>query len=322
MSPAEMPSRIAKDERILLLGAAGLVGQNLALLLREQGYSNLVGIDKHPTNVDTLRRLNPDMRVIEADLAVPGAWEKEVAEARIVVMLQAQIGGERLAEFEANNIRSTELVLAALGPHPGAYLVHISSSVVNSMAVDFYTETKKAQEKLVRESEVPHCVLRPTLMFGWFDRKHLGWLSRFMARVPVFPIPGSGRYLRQPLFVMDFCRIIQRCMETQPDRQVYDITGRERIDYIDIIRRIRDTTGAGARIVRIPYLAFAALLKAYALASSNPPFTTRQLRALVTPDEFELIPWWEIFGTRATPFDEALATTFRDPRYGAIAHDF
>jgi len=39
-------------------------------------------------------------------------------------------------------------------------------------------------------------VLRPTLMFGWFDRKHVGWLKRFMERMPVFPIPGDGRMWR------------------------------------------------------------------------------------------------------------------------------
>jgi hypothetical protein len=46
-------------------------------------------------------------------------------------------------------------------------------------------------------------------MFGWFDRKHLGWLSRFMKKVPVFPIPGHGRYMRQPLYGgRDFANII------------------------------------------------------------------------------------------------------------------
>jgi len=190
------------------------------------------------------------------------------------------------------------------------------------MAVDFYTETKKAQEKLVRESGVPHCVLRPTLMFGWFDRKHLGWLSRFMQQVPIFPIPGSGRYLRQPLFVLDFCRIIVRCLERQPRGEAYNITGRDRIDYVDIIKEIKRAVGAKARIVHIPYSAFRALLKAYALVSRNPPFTTKQLKALVTPDEFELIPWWEIFGTQATPFREAIAITFNDPRRSAVTLDF
>ena len=62
-------------------------------------------------------------------------------------------------------------------------------------------------------------MLRPTLMFGWFDRKHLGWLARFMQRAPVFPIPGHGRYLRQPLYAGDFCDIIMACIEQRPVRE-------------------------------------------------------------------------------------------------------
>jgi len=33
-------------------------------------------------------------------------------------------------------------------------------------------------------------------MFGWFDRKHLGWLARFMRKVPIFPVPDRGDFLR------------------------------------------------------------------------------------------------------------------------------
>ena len=72
-----------------------------------------------------------------------------------------------------------------------AQLVHISSSVVESVADDFYTNTKKDQEQMVLRSGIECPILRPTLMFGWFDRKHLGWLSRFMAKVPVFPVPDG-----------------------------------------------------------------------------------------------------------------------------------
>jgi uncharacterized protein YbjT (DUF2867 family) len=66
------------------------------------------------------------------------------------------------------------------------YAVNISSSVVNSKAVDDYTETKKAQEALTAASGIKQVVLRPTLMLGWFDRKHVGWLARFMQKTPVF----------------------------------------------------------------------------------------------------------------------------------------
>ncbi len=310
------------NTRIVLFGAAGLVGQNLALLLAQSGYTNLIGIDKHHTNIDVLRRLNPRMDIVEADLSQVGPWQSALAGARLGVILQAQIGGKFYEEFLANNVRATELILDACRRVGIEYLVHISSSVVNSLADDFYTRSKKAQEEIVRASGIPNCVLRPTLMFGWFDRKHLGWLSRFMHSSPVFPIPGSGRYMRQPLYVLDFCRIILRCLERRPQGDVFDITGRERVDYIDIIRSIKRVTRAPAAIVRIPVRLFRALLRLYAFVDRDPPFTVQQLQALVTPDQFDLIPWWDIFDVRSTPFEEALEETFGHPQHANIRLDF
>jgi nucleoside-diphosphate-sugar epimerase len=158
-------------------------------------------------------------------------------------------------------------------------------------------------------------------MFGWFDRKHLGWLARFMAKTPVFPIPGSGRYLRQPLYSGDFCNIVVSTIEKRITG-THNISGLAGIDYIDLIRAVRRATGSRTPIVRIPYSAFRLLLAAYAKLSSNPPFTTKQLQALVTPDEFEVIDWPSIFGVRATPLDEALRETFQDPSYSNIVLQF
>ena len=193
--------------KILLPGGAGLVGQNLVARLREKGYSNIVVLDKHRANIEVLRRVQPEITVEYADLAEPGDWQRHLVGADVVVMLQAQIGGNDYQEFVRNNIDSTRLIIEAIKSNDVPYLVHISSSVVESVADDFYTNTKKEQEKMVLESGIACPVLRPTLMFGWFDRKHLGWLSRFMKKVPVFPIPGHGRYMRQPLYVGDFANI-------------------------------------------------------------------------------------------------------------------
>jgi nucleoside-diphosphate-sugar epimerase len=189
------------------------------------------------------------------------------------------------------------------------------------MAVDDYTETKKAQEALTAASGIKQVVLRPTLMFGWFDRKHVGWLARFMQRTPVFPIPGDGRYLRQPLHAGDFSAIISSTLESEITG-AYNITGQERIDYIDLISAVKQATGAKARIQKVPYNVFWAMLKANAIFDKNPAFTIKQLEALVTPDVFEVIDWPSIFGVRSTPLREALHTTFRDPVYSNVALDF
>lgn len=308
-------------QRIVVTGAAGLVGQNLIARLAGRPDLSIVGIDKHPANTAALRRLHPGLEVVGADLAVPGDWIERFAGADAVVQLHAQIGGLDWSAFERNNILATERVLAAMRAHAVPYLVHVSSSVVNSMAVDFYTESKKAQERLVADSGVAHATLRPTLMFGWFDRKHLGWLARFMKRVPAFPIPGSGRYMRQPLFSLDFCDIVMACLDRRLEG-AWNISGQEKIDYIDLMRAVRQATGARTPLVRIPYRLFWWLLRAYALVDRDPPFTTRQLEALATPDSFEVIDWPAIFGVRSTPLEEALHATFNDPTYADVVLEF
>ena len=308
--------------RVVVTGAAGLVGQNLIPRLKARGYADIVAIDKHKQNAGILAKLHPDIRVIQADLARDTGWEDGLAGAEALVMLHAQIGGLDRQEFTDNNVSATERVLDAARRAGIGYMVHVSSSVVNSAAVDFYTESKKAQERIALDSGIPAAVLRPTLMFGWFDRKHLGWLARFMARVPMFPVPGSGRFKRQPLYAGDFCSIIMACLEGRITGQAFNISGLEMVDYIDLIRTLKAALGLKTPIVKVPYGLFWLLLASYAAVNKNPPFTTQQLKALVTPDVFEVIDWPKIFGVRPTPLEEAFRETFNDPRFSSVVLEF
>ena len=307
--------------KIIVTGGAGLVGQNLVPRLKAAGWRDIVVVDKAAHNAAILRAHHPDVTVVVADLADADGWEENLVGAEALVSAHAQIGGVDPAAFVRNNVLASERVVAAAKAAGVPYLVNISSSVVNSMAIDDYTKTKKAQEALVAASGIAQVVLRPTLMFGWFDRKHVGWLARFMERAPVFPIPGSGRYLRQPLYAGDFCDVIVAAIARRT-QGAYNISGQERVDYIDLVRAMKQATGAKTPIVRVPYRAFQAMLRAYALFSRNPPFTAKQLAALVTPDVFEVIDWPTIFEVRATPLAEALTETFNHPVYAKIALQF
>lgn len=312
---------IPLNKRVFVTGAAGLVGQNLIPRLKSKTGWNIIAADKHPTNTDLLKSLHPDIGVLKVDLSKPGDWQSTLKNCDAAILLHAQIGGLDELEFASNNITATELCLDAIRAGKTEYVVHASSSVVNSIADDFYTRSKTQQEELFRDVDLPHVILRPTLMFGWFDRKHVGWLRRFMQRAPVFPIPGNGKYLRQPLYAGDFSAIIESCLE-QRIEGTYNISGLERIDYIDLIRTMKDVTQEKTPIVKIPYWVFFALLKTYAIFDRNPPFTVNQLEALVTPDVFEVIDWPTIFSVKETPLRSALEETFLDPTYSQIALDF
>ena len=139
-----------------------------------------------------------------------------------------------------------------------------------------------------------------------------------MEKAPFFPIPGDGRYTRQPLYNKDFCRTILACMELKPDGQVFDLVGPDEIHYIDIIKTIRKVKGLRTPLVPIPYRLFHVLLRVYALFSKNPPFTAAQLEALTAGDHFTGVDMEATFDVKPTPFDDAIRETLCHTKYSNI----
>jgi len=304
--------------KIFLPGGAGLVGLNLIALLQQNhpGWDLLV-VDKKAAAIAVGRKLFPRVTFLQEDLCDTSGmqWPSLLAGSDACVMLQAEIGNTDPSTFARNNIATTEVVLVELRRAGVPRLVHISSSVVNSVATDLYTATKRQQEQLVREQWPGVVVLRPTLMFGWFDRKHLGWLARFLGKSPLFPIPGSGRFIRQPLYVQDFCRIIESCLLQPQLRGVYDITGLEQVSYLSLMRQLRAAVNSHSWFVHLPIGLFGLLLQIWALITRQPAFTKSQLRALTAGDRFEVIDWPAIFQVIPTPLAEAIRLTYTDSRF-------
>src|SRR5262249_5354139 len=117
--------------KIVITGAAGLVGQNLIPRLKARGGFDIVAIDKHAKNLAILRELHPEVAAIEAALAEAGDWTRALDGAATVVICHAQIGGLVEAEFSRNNVQATQRLLDALASRRSTHLVHISSSVVH-----------------------------------------------------------------------------------------------------------------------------------------------------------------------------------------------
>lgn len=301
-----------KNKKIIITGAAGTVGQNLVDVLSNKNYE-IVAIDKHRYNLNLIKERQPGIKCILADVSEPGKWEESLNGAYCLVSLQAQISAKERGPFVKNSVIATEIVCKACKKAKIKYIIHASSSVVISIAKDDYTDTKRKSEEIVKNSGIDYAILRPTLMFGLYDKKHLGYLSRFMEKVPVYPIPGSGKITRQPLYVTDFCKIIERCIQRKPKNIVYNVIGKEKIYYVDIIKTIKKIKGLHTLIIHIPIWLFRILLDTYAIFSKNPPFTSDQLKALINDDIFPVSPWWKKFNIKPTPFFQAMKETHTHP---------
>jgi len=74
------------NNKIILPGGAGLVGQNLVARLKAKGYTDIVVLDKHRANMAALRQVQPEIIVEYTDLAERGR-QRHFVGADVVVML-------------------------------------------------------------------------------------------------------------------------------------------------------------------------------------------------------------------------------------------
>ena len=310
---------------IFLPGGAGLVGLNLIEYLRERHPSwEILVVDKKKSSIDIARKLFPEVHFICEDLTKTRGqkWKKSIKNYEACVMLQAEIGNKDITKFHKNNVLSTKVIMKELKKNNYKRLIHISSSVVDSIAQDEYTKTKRKQEKIIEKNWEGALILSPTLMFGWFDRKHLGWLAKFMSKFLFFPIPGSGNFVRQPLYVRDFCKLIESGLINKNLKGKYEITGLEKVPYKLLMKKIKLSVRAKTIFINIPIPLFGFLLQIWSLLSGNPAFTKSQLKALTAGDEFKVIDWPKIFNKEPTILKEALDETFNHPKYSKIKFPF
>ena len=163
--------------KIVITGAAGLVGQNLIPRLKRRAASRSSASTSTRRTRAILRACIPTSRSSRPISPTDDGWQDGVAAREVVVVGHAQIGGldEERIQPEQRHGDASGCSTAVSRSAAAAYIVHISSSVVELGGGRLvHGEQEGAGAARRCDAGHPHVVLRPTLMFGWFDRKHLG----------------------------------------------------------------------------------------------------------------------------------------------------
>ena len=151
--------------------------------------------------------------------------------------------------FEGAVARSASLMAAARDAGVRS-VVHVS--VVNAApdADTPYVRAKAALESVVRSSGLEWVIVRPTLTYGPGDIliNNLAWALR---RLPVYGLPGLGRYTVQPVHVDDVSRI---CVDAGSGEscRVLDAAGPETLTYRELVDLVRDAVGSRSLVLPMP----------------------------------------------------------------------
>ena len=182
-------------------------------------------------------------------------------------------------------------------------VVHISVSNASPDSPLPYFRGKGLAEEIIRGSEMSYAILRPTLIFGAGDilLNNVAW---FLRKFPFFPIPGTGDYQVQPVYVEDVASQAVAAGKGQ-ENLVSDLAGPDILTYQEMVELVIKAIGGWSKAVHVPPQMALLLSKAASFLLRDVVLTRDELKGLMggllvadgaPVGETRLVEWLEVYG--------------------------
>ena len=264
--------------KLLVTGGAGFIGSNFVHgVLEREPQCSLVVLDKltYAGNPENLRGLEAGgrFRFLRGDVADPAAVEEAMAGCDAAVHFAAETHVDRsiqnASDFLRTNIQGTHTLLEAARRSGLKKFVHISTDEVYGSLQEGeaseespirpnspYAASKAGSDHLVRAYHVtyglPAVVVRGSNNFGprQFPEKFLPLLITHALEDEPLPIYGDGQYVREWIFVEDFCEAIVLVLNKGKPGEVYNIGSGDRRVNLDVVSMILQKMGKPSSLIR------------------------------------------------------------------------
>lgn len=222
---------------ILLTGASGFIGRNLAAALVAAGHQ--VKPASRRNGVDFGR------------MTAPADWLPLLTGVDAVINCVGIIGETAGQKFEALHTAAPIALFRACAAAKVRRVLQISALGADDSAFSAYHLSKRAADDALRGLDLDWFVLRPSLIYGCGSKS--AELFMRLARLPVIPVVGDGQQALQPVFIGDVVATVLRCLTWPATRQTLDILGPDTVSYAGWLQRLRAAQGLPpARLLHIP----------------------------------------------------------------------
>ncbi len=283
---------------ILVTGGTGFVGQALIRHLVEAGHEvrTLIRPSKQSPRLP---------RGVPVEVAVAGLRdERNLRAAMVGVDTIYHLAGVERSGVEADlletDVRGTQTVVEAaldVGVDRFFYISHLGADRASAFPI---FKAKAIAEENIRRSGLDYTIIRAAIVFGPNDGFSTS-LSQLLTTIPfIFPIPGEGDTMIQPLWVEDLVTCMAWALDDDVTRnQTYELGGPEFLTMPEVIATLKDHLNLRRSLVSLspPYLRLLTVFIEYLLPAS--PVSVYWLDYMATnrtcsldtiPRVFNLIP--------------------------------
>jgi len=293
------------NERILVTGATGFVGNHLVRKLHEQGFQ--VRCLVRPTSIVS-RLVDLGIEVTVGDIFDIKAISNAVENTDVIFHLVggggvSTVSSRGLAELRELNVLSLKNVLEIVKDKLVKKVVHFSS--ISAMGVqkgvklteNSYCKPITPHEVAKRESEelaleysrnlgIPVTILRPSQIYGPGDTKSEILKIARLVKKHLFPLVDGGAYYMPWVYVDDVVDCAIRAMLFGKPGEIYNVSDKMSYTLKDIVEEIAKNIPTANGGIYIPKEAASLLARAVEIFSEvlgiEPFFTTYRIESITS----------------------------------------
>lgn len=249
--------------KILLAGASGFIGRNIASALLARGHQVISVSRRHGVDFGRMQET--------AD------WLPYLTGVDAVINCVGIIGETRGQSFTGLHTVAPQALFDACAQCGVRRVVQISALGADETAFSAYHLSKRAADDYLRRLDLDWFVLRPSLIYGRGGKS--AELFMRLASLPLLPVIGDGQQKLQPVFVGDVVEAVLLCLASAETKLTLDLVGSETITFAEWLQKMRRAQGRPrVPLLHIPYAL--ALLFAFLGRRFNPILQPDNLRML------------------------------------------
>ena len=262
--------------KILVTGGSGFIGSNFIInLLKNNKEIDIVNLDagfygSNPLNLSELEN-SENYKFIHGNICDFSLVDRLVSDCDVVVNFAAESFVDRsianAKPFLESNIDGVYTLLECIKKYKKKFLQISTDEVFGSLPKDSATEnfqfnpsspyaaTKACAEMLVNSYHVTYdcetIITRCTNNYGpkQFPEKLIPKVILLAEKNKKIPIYGSGKNLRDWLYVSDHCEAIHLVLKNGKSGQSYNISSNNEIDNITIVKKILSIMGKSEDLI-------------------------------------------------------------------------
>ena len=238
-----------KNYSILVTGSTGFIGSRLISTLSKKGYT-VKGMS---------RRSLPDeknVKYVQADVFDPKQLDNALQGIDIAYYLLHSMEGskEQWKEFASREKLQAQNFLQAATRAGVKRIIYLGGLVNDSLELSPHMQSRKEVGEILASGSIPVTELRASLIIGAQGGSY-AMLRYLVERLRIMVCPSWVKSLAQPIAVDDVIDYLVGCMEhSETTGNVYEIGGKDKMTYEQIMRVYSAYINKNLFIVQIPFL--------------------------------------------------------------------